>query len=213
MKCVAVFNIINIYGHKADSMPYDEQHVDIPRMLDQLATLGAGADPNAAAVTTRKKLTAAERCAEGAKVVMRIGRHVKNLQPHVAYIDARKVDRPDLAKKLKSTNVTGGCTYYLKSLGFEFVDKKMQGEIGYLVRTKSTDNAGLCQLFIGILKANCTNIRAWTNALNGGFKELPKMIPMEIAEKNEVEAIMKTAVNRILIDVEKFMHLFDIIDT
>jgi hypothetical protein len=155
----------------------------------------------------------------GARIIMEIGEHVEKLQPYVAYIDERKVNRSDLSSERTDTNFTRGCSQYLNILGFYFVNGKMEGEIGWYVHTKTTDTKQLCEVFIGKLEdSNRKLISKWTDALKGGITAVPvngaflpvnkvSMSVPQMTEMKKINQIMKTAADGIDNCVTEFMHL------
>ncbi len=209
----------DIYDGEADGMPYDGKRVK--RLLKKLELLR----DDRSNATWRAfdeavvYLSTDEKYEVGAEIIMKIGEHVETLQPYVAYIDERKVNRSDLSLERTDTNLTRGCSQYLNILGFYFVNGKMEGEIGFHVRMKTTDTKQLCELFIGKLEdSNRELISKWTDALKGGIKAVPvngaflpvNKVSMSVSQMDEmkkINQIMKTAAESIDNCVTEFMHL------
>jgi hypothetical protein len=209
----------DIYDGEADGMPYDAKNVE--RLLKKLELLRNDRSNRTWSAYDKAVvyLSTDDKYEVGASIIMEIGGHIEKLQPYVAYIDERKVNRSDLSSERTDTNLTRGCSQYLDILGFNFVNGKMEGEIGYYVRTKTTGTKQLCELFIGKLEdSNRKLISKWTNALKGGITAVPvngvflpvnkvSMSMSQMTEMKEINQIMKTTAEGIDNCVTEFMHL------
>jgi hypothetical protein len=122
---------------------------------------------------------------------MTIADHAATLAPYEEYINKQRVKRSDLESKQQNPYVLQGCKWCLENLGFRFVNKVMDGDVGILVRKYPNQKKKLCEEFIGKLKI------AWTNALSQGFvidkKELAAMVGSQRTEFMNVNTIMRNA--------------------
>jgi len=173
-------------------MPYDSERVK--RSLEELEDLHIHNE------NQREKYEA------GFKVIMEIGEYVKRLKPIYDKINNLYVDRSDLSSKKcprrgkKNTLVKNACKYYLETLGFDFNEGIMEGEIGCLVRDKEKNAKHVCTLFINKQADTGDSFRKWSSALMKGF------VPYK-HENHETETTMKAAVVGIEICIYKFNHL------
>jgi hypothetical protein len=191
-------------------MPYDAKNVE--RLLDKMKALRDDRSDKTKAEFARevKKLSEDDKYEVGANIIMTIADHAATLAPYEEYINKQRVKRSDLETKQQNPYVLQGCTWCLENLGFRFVKKVMDGDVGILVRKYPNQKKKLCEEFVGKLQPG-NLIFAWTNALSQGFvinkKELDAMVGSQRTEFMQVNDIMKTAAEGIWSCVRDFKDL------
>jgi len=191
-------------------MPYDAKKVK--RLLDNMQVLRDDRSDETKAEFARdvKGLSEDYKYEVGANIIMEIAKHALTLAPYEKYINKQRVKRSDLETKQQNPYVFEGCKWCLEHLGFQFENKVMHGDVGFLVREYPNQKKRLCEEFIGKLQPG-NLIFAWTNALSQGFvinkKNLDAMVGSQRTEFMKVNTIMKTAAEGISSCVRDFMDL------